>query len=457
MNKNKEIFEKIYEKPGAVWTRTEPPQELVELIESGKTKPGKIIDIGCGEGFYSIYLASKGFEVTGIDLSEKAIKYAKENAVRRGVNVRFLVMDIADLEQLKEKFDFVLEWGVMHHIMPLQRQKYVEDVAKLLNKGGKYLSICFNEQSPEFGGSGKRYRTSPLGTKIYYSSQDELRKLFEPYFRIIKTKIIKIFGGGKESKEHIGNYFLMEKKMKEGENNESKREEEECPLCKISEETMERLEKKEQASKEPEIKIKKKTSWKIKVLILVLIIFIIGLVGVAFYKFFLTSSLEEENPIQEQSKAKDKSSILDIIFPKSLEVGDLAPDFVSEDVFGNKTALSDFRNKKPVVLIFWATWCGFCAAELPDLKDFTTKYQNKIKVIAISSGESKKTIKNYIQEKEINFLMLLDEDREIWNQYLVRGTPTHFLIDTERKIVSLRPGLASKENLETMLTMLKEL
>ncbi len=106
----KEIFEHIYKKPGVLWTRTEPPQELVKLIESRKINPCKTIDIGCGEGFYSIYLASKGFDVTGIDLSEKAIKYAKTNAANRGVNVHFLSMDIADLAQLDEKFDFVFEW-----------------------------------------------------------------------------------------------------------------------------------------------------------------------------------------------------------------------------------------------------------------------------------------------------------------------------------------------------------
>ncbi len=217
MGKEKEIFEKIYEKPKAVWTRTEPPQELVELIEKGKIKPCKAIDIGCGEGFYSIYLASKGFDVLGIDFSEKAIKYAKENAASQGVNVRFLVMDVDDLEKLEEKFDFVLEWGVMHHIMPPQRKKYVKGVGNLLNKDGKYLSVCFNEKSPEFGGSGKGYRISPIGTKIYYSSQNELKELFEPYFQIIEAKIAAMVGGkGREhmhdkGQKHIRNYFSMER------------------------------------------------------------------------------------------------------------------------------------------------------------------------------------------------------------------------------------------------------
>ncbi|MBR9691169.1 class I SAM-dependent methyltransferase [Candidatus Woesearchaeota archaeon] len=208
----KENFEKIYEKPGAVWTKESPPAELKELVEIGKIKPCKAIDIGCGEGFYSIYLASKGFDVTGIDFSEKAIEYAKENAKKQGVNVRFIVMDIADLSELKEKFDFVFEWGVLHHIMPPQRQKYVEDVNNLLDDGGKYLSVCFNEQSPEFGKAGEKYRIAgTTGNKLYYSSQEELKELFKPYFQIIETKIIKMSGGGKIALSHLGNYFFMEK------------------------------------------------------------------------------------------------------------------------------------------------------------------------------------------------------------------------------------------------------
>lgn len=213
MMDDKEIFEKIYEK-GAVWTESEPPKELVNLIESGKIKPCKILDIGCGEGFYAIYLASKGFNVTGVDVSEKAIEYAKENAAKQGVKIKFIAMDITDLDKLDEKFDFIFEWALLHHIMPPQRQKHVESIKRILNKGGKYLSICFNNQNPDFGVKGKNLRIvpegakMPAGTKLYYSSMDELKKLFEPHFHIIEAKLIKMTAG---KKEHIGNYFFMEK------------------------------------------------------------------------------------------------------------------------------------------------------------------------------------------------------------------------------------------------------
>ncbi len=103
---SKEAFEEIYEKLEAPWTRTEPPQRLVELVESEKIKPCKAIDIGCGEGFYSIYLASKGFDVLGIDFSEKAIQHARKNASEHGVDAKFQVLDLTELSKITERFDF---------------------------------------------------------------------------------------------------------------------------------------------------------------------------------------------------------------------------------------------------------------------------------------------------------------------------------------------------------------
>jgi len=169
--------------------------------------------VGCGEGFYSIYLASKGFDVTGIDISENAIKLAKENADRHHVKINFISMDVADLDKIEDKFDFVFEWAILHHIMPEQREKYVEDIKHVLNKGGKYLSVCFNNQNPDFGAKGKNLRVipegakMPAGTKLYYSSLEEVEQLFKEHFHIIEAKLIKMTAGGKD---HIGNYLFME-------------------------------------------------------------------------------------------------------------------------------------------------------------------------------------------------------------------------------------------------------
>ena len=83
-----------------------------------------------------------------------------------------------------------------------------------MNEHGKYLSVCFNNQNPDFGAKGKNLRTipegakMPAGTKLYYSSFEEMNKLFESHFRIIEAKLITMTAG---KKEHIGNYFFMKK------------------------------------------------------------------------------------------------------------------------------------------------------------------------------------------------------------------------------------------------------
>ncbi|MHC4172315.1 MAG: class I SAM-dependent methyltransferase [Planctomycetota bacterium] len=190
------------------WVLEIPPDALTQLVESGKVKPCKSIDLGCGTGNYAIYLASAGFDVTGIDISPTAIRIAEENARNKGVKCNFLVADVlGELDEVKKAFDFVYDWGLLHHIFPADRGKYVENVHKILNTGGKYLSVCFSEKEPQFGGSGK-YRDTSLGTVLYFSSEDELRDLFKPYFKIKELETIEIKG---KFAPHLMNYVFMEK------------------------------------------------------------------------------------------------------------------------------------------------------------------------------------------------------------------------------------------------------
>lgn len=209
-----------------------------------------------------------------------------------------------------------------------------------------------------------------------------------------------------------------------------------CSLCEDANSLVEKMEEK---------KVKERKSWNWKKLLP-----ITGLSLVLLLSVKAGSMLNTKLQTSFAKKPKETAKALQVGDPR---IGSLALDFVSEDVSGKKIALSDFRGKKPVLLIFWATWCGYCAKELPDLKTFTQKHQDEIQVLVVSSGESREIIKDYIQENDINFSMLLDEQKEIWNSYLVRGTPTHFLIDKAGKIVTLRLGLTQKDGLEVMLTM----
>jgi len=122
---------------------------------------------------------------------DSAIKRAEEHATKNGVKCTFLVADVlGDLENVTETFDFAYDWELLHHIFLEQRQQYVANVHRLLNPKGKYLSLCFNESDPAFGGAGK-YRRTPLGTVLYFSSLGELRALFEPPLQFSSCGLLK--------------------------------------------------------------------------------------------------------------------------------------------------------------------------------------------------------------------------------------------------------------------------
>jgi SAM-dependent methyltransferase len=205
-------IEDIYKKlsPEEIpWNIETPPDILVELVESGTVKPCKTVDLGCGIGHYSLYLARRGFDVTGIDISPTAIKLAQEKAEKERVTCKFMVADVlGNLNEVKDTFDFAYDWSLLHHVYPEKRINYIENVNRILNSGGHYLSVCFSEKDPLFGGSGK-YRETPLGTVLYFSSEEELKELFSGYFRIIELKTIKIEG---KFAPHLANYAFMVKK-----------------------------------------------------------------------------------------------------------------------------------------------------------------------------------------------------------------------------------------------------
>jgi len=176
------------------WNIETPPEALVELVKSGKVTPCRTVDLGCGAGNYAIYLAGLGFDVTGVDSSPTAIRLAREKAERLGVTCRFVEGDLlGDLHEVQGKFNLGYDWELLHHIMPGDRKTYTKNIASLLNPGATYLSVCFSEDDPQFGGSGK-IRETPIGTVLYFSSEQEIRELFDPYFSIEELRTIEISG-----------------------------------------------------------------------------------------------------------------------------------------------------------------------------------------------------------------------------------------------------------------------
>ncbi len=176
------------------WNIETPPAILRKLVESGVLEPCRVIEPGCGTGNYARYLAGKGFDVTGVDISPIAIEMAKRAASREGLHCAFVVADLCgDISRIEGPFDFAFDWEVLHHVFPEQRRAYCKNVRRLLRPGGRYLSVFFSETDASFGGTGN-YRETPLGTTLYFSSEDEMRSLYGPLFAIERLETVNIEG-----------------------------------------------------------------------------------------------------------------------------------------------------------------------------------------------------------------------------------------------------------------------
>jgi len=190
------------------WNMETPPAALISLITTIKFRPYKVIEFGCGAGNYVIYLAQQGFDVTGIDISNAAIEIAKKAASEKGVTCKLIVADVlSDMREIQETSDFTYDWELLHHIYPEDREKYVKNVYRLLEHGGRYLSVCFSEKSTQFGGEGK-YRKTPINTVLYFSSESEMKSLFDPFFEVEVLNTIDIQG---KFASHKAIYALLKK------------------------------------------------------------------------------------------------------------------------------------------------------------------------------------------------------------------------------------------------------
>jgi SAM-dependent methyltransferase len=155
-----------------------PDENLVAWFGEGRLTPGRVLELGCGNGRNATYLASLGCSVDAVDFSARAIEWAGDLARQTGVPVSFQCCSIFDAEFTPEAYDLVYDAGCFHHLPPHRRKDSVELVRTALKPGGSYGLVCFR---PE-GGSGytdqQVYERASLGGGLGYSA-DRLRSLWD--------------------------------------------------------------------------------------------------------------------------------------------------------------------------------------------------------------------------------------------------------------------------------------
>jgi cyclopropane fatty-acyl-phospholipid synthase-like methyltransferase len=109
---------------------------------------GAVLDAGCGTGDTALFLAGRGWKVTGIDFLEVPIQRAQRKAADRGVPATFLVKDALTLKDWTERFDNVIDSGLFHVFGDEDRLRYVEGLTTILKAGGRLFLMCFSNEEP---------------------------------------------------------------------------------------------------------------------------------------------------------------------------------------------------------------------------------------------------------------------------------------------------------------------
>jgi SAM-dependent methyltransferase len=131
----------------APWDIKEPQPSVVQLEQAGGFH-GLVLDAGCGRGENTIHLASRGHLVTGFDSSPTAIDQARERAVERGTDVRFVVADATEMEGLSGGFATVLDYGLYHCLDDDQRRRYAAALHRVCKAGADLHLFSFSETAP---------------------------------------------------------------------------------------------------------------------------------------------------------------------------------------------------------------------------------------------------------------------------------------------------------------------
>ena len=126
--------------------------------------------------------------------------------------------------------------------------------------------------------------------------------------------------------------------------------------------------------------------------------------------------------------------------------GALAPGFTANLLDGESMDLDDLRGR-PVILNFWATWCGPCRREMPLLEEIGPGTKADIAILAVNYGEAVETVSAYVNDKDVSLPVVLDPDLSLARTYLIYGMPTTFLVDAQGVVQAVHTGELTEDML----------
>lgn len=156
-----------------------PDWTVVNAVEKNYLKSSKVLDIGCGRGRNSLYLAKKGFKVYGVDISKSAIDSARKKNVHKKAD--FMVGGLPELSFQNGFFDSIIDMGCFHTIDLKHRKRYLDETSRILKFGGSFLLRCFSENSLS---TLRSFDRANFFLALHPTSKKEIIKIFSPKFKI---------------------------------------------------------------------------------------------------------------------------------------------------------------------------------------------------------------------------------------------------------------------------------
>lgn len=133
--------------------------EIFEREESGKSVPfGKALDLGCGSGVWAINLAKRGWDVTGVDIVDKALQRARERVKKENLNIKLVKEDVTELNSIGKDFNFILDTGTFHGLTSEQKRAMGKSVNEIADQDASIILLVWEPKwrGPLPGGASRK-------------------------------------------------------------------------------------------------------------------------------------------------------------------------------------------------------------------------------------------------------------------------------------------------------------
>jgi methyl halide transferase len=183
-------WDERYLKNDTPWDRGYRNSELARVIEEQAIGPCRALEFGCGTGNDCLWLMSRGFDATGVDISPTAIERARRKAATAGSNCRFVLADVFELPDLGGPFGLIVDIGCYHVVRKIDEARYVATLHRLLANDGRLLILCGNAKEA----------ADPGPPRV---SEEEIRAAFAGMFKIHQLREFRLDPMPDERKQHL--------------------------------------------------------------------------------------------------------------------------------------------------------------------------------------------------------------------------------------------------------------